>query len=223
MSKKLIWILGITLVVILFLAACERSAVEPESLATTTGGSGLPTVALPDAYKTQTTSGRYTALALTMMPGAPLATSGTPTSTSYWDATSTSGVTIPTLTGTIGVPSAPTLTPGLPETYTLQKGEFPYCIARRFNIDIDELLAFNGLTKTQLYPEGLELKIPKTGNPLQEPRALKPHPTTYPVAFGDTIYTIACDFGDVDPLYLAAVNGISAPYTLSTGTVLNIP
>ena len=38
-----------------------------------------------------------------------------------------------------------TPTPGRPATYVIQDGEFPYCIARRFNVDLadaaDSLMA----------------------------------------------------------------------------------
>jgi len=222
MSKKLIWMFTLALAVMFIFTACERSAVAPET--SPTQGAGAATVALPDAYKTQTTSGAYTALALTMQPGAPVATSGTPTATRYWDPTTTSTTAglLPTLTGTTVVAAA-TPTPGLPATYTLQKGEHPYCIARRFNLDISELLNLNSLKETDLFPEGLVLKIPATGNTFVGERTLKPHPTTYPVVMGDTIYKIACAFGDVDPIYLAAYNGLVAPYALTTGAVLNIP
>ena len=224
MLKKYIWVFTLALVALFGLAACERSAVAPESSPTEETGSGVSTVALPDVYKTQTTSGAYTALALTMQPGAPIATSGTPTATRYWEPTTTATTAgfMPTLTGTTIVAAA-TPTPGLPATYTLQKGEHPYCIARRFNLDITELLSLNGLSESDLFPEGLVLKIPATGNTFIGERVLLPHPTTYSVVLGDTVYKIACAFGDVDPIYLAAYNGLAAPYTLTTGTILNIP
>ena len=224
MSKKHIWIFTLVLVAVFILVACERSAVAPESTPVGDGEDDLSTVSLPDAYKTQTTSGAYTALALTMQPGAPVATGATPTSTRYWDLTTTpttSGL-LPTLTGTVVI-IVPTPTPGVPDSYVLQKGEYPYCIARRFNVDIEELLSLNGLKETDMFEEGLELKIPKTGNTFVGTRALIPHPTTYSVVMGDTIYKIACAFGDVDPIYLAAYNGLVSPYALTTGKVLNVP
>ena len=223
MSKKFLLIFSLALVAVFILGACERSAVSPES---TPGGDagGLSTVSLPDAYKTQTTSGAYTALALTMQPGAPVVPGGTPTNTRYWDPTTTpttSGL-LPTLTGTVAV-IVPTPTPGHPSTYILQEGEYPYCIARRFNVDQSELLSLNSLTETQILQPGFILNIPSTGNPFVGARTLIPHPTTYTVQMNETIYKIACAFGDVDPLYMAAYNSLVSPFTLTSGTVLNVP
>jgi LysM repeat protein len=111
-----------------------------------------------------------------------------------------------------------------PSTYTLQKGEFPFCIARRFNIDPDELLALNGLTRSQSYfTPGTVLKIPQAGKAFPGARALLAHPTQYTVLSGDTIYSIACKFGDVDPLAIASQNGLQPPYTLTVGSQISIP
>ena len=116
----------------------------------------------------------------------------------------------------------PTATPGLPTTYTLQEGEFPYCIARRFNIDPNELLSVNNISG--FVSPGTTLTIP-TGStwPAEFERALIAHPTTYNVLAGDTIYKIACQFGDVDPNDIIVANNLEDPYTLTPGQVLNIP
>jgi LysM repeat protein len=81
----------------------------------------------------------------------------------------------------------------------------------------------NGLASGTTVRPGTELRIPQTGNPFPPPRALLPHPTTYTVLAGESIYQIACKFGDVDPMMIALANGLEAPYTLTAGTVLNIP
>ena len=111
----------------------------------------------------------------------------------------------------------------VPDTYTLQRGEFPFCIARRFNVDPAELLQINGISSYSIVQTGMVLRIPKTGNPFPGNRALQPHPAKYTVGGGDTIYTIACAFGDVDPDAIAYVNGLTAPYRLSVGQELQIP
>ena len=110
-----------------------------------------------------------------------------------------------------------------PATYTIQKGEHPFCIARRFNINQSELLSINGLGLNSKVPVGFTLKIPQTGNPFVTDRALIKHPAQYTVKAGDTIYTIACAFGDVSPDMIALANNLQSPYSLSAGQVLQIP
>jgi LysM repeat protein len=132
-----------------------------------------------------------------------------------------------TPTATLAV-SGSTLTPvpsgPRPATYTLQPGEFPYCIARRFNVDPDELLSINSISGGTIYYAGLALKIPQTGNPFPGNRMLRNHPATYTVASSDeTIYGIACIFGDIDPATIAQENGISAGAALTAGQQLRIP
>jgi len=142
---------------------------------------------------------------------------------------------IPTLTPTATLAvsgstavSVPTSTPvpvgSRPSTYTLQRGEFPYCIARRFNVDPDELLSVNGISDGGIYYAGFALKIPQTGNPFPGARSLRNHPTTYTVTSSDeTVYGVACVFGDVDPSTIASANGISVAAALSAGQTLSIP
>jgi LysM repeat protein len=110
----------------------------------------------------------------------------------------------------------------VPETYTLHKGEFPWCLARRFNVDATTLLNTNGLSGSQ-YFAGLKLTIPKGGAAFQGERALISHPDTYTVKSGDTVYSIACDYGDVWPEEIAAQNGFTVGDALTAGTTLNIP
>ena len=110
-----------------------------------------------------------------------------------------------------------------PATYALQKGEWPICVARRYNLDLDTFFAANGLTMNSRPAVGTTLKIPATGTWNSGARALKTHPATYTVKSGDTIYTIACDFGDVDPNAIVVANALAAPYTLQAGQVLQIP
>lgn len=117
----------------------------------------------------------------------------------------------------------PTSTPGLPSTYVLQAGEFPFCIARRFNVNPSELLSSSGLNTNSTFYAGMTLNIPQTGNPFNGERALKAHPTTYTVSARDTIFSIACQFGDADPNAIAFANSLSAPYTLTPGKTLQIP
>lgn len=108
--------------------------------------------------------------------------------------------------------------------YVLRAGEYPYCIARRYNVDPDALLSASGLTSPDIYYAGLKLVIPQNG-PFPGARSLRAHPGTYTVVSGDeTIYSIACLFGDVDPNGILSSNpSINASSKLTAGQVLQIP
>ena len=126
-----------------------------------------------------------TAVALTA--GTPLAveapgTEITPDSNVTATATPENFSPVDSATPTLGniTPSAtqplPTVTTNRPASYTLQKGEFPYCIARRFNVDPAELLSLNGLASGDIYYPNLTLTIPQSGKPFPGTRALRSHP-----------------------------------------------
>lgn len=118
-----------------------------------------------------------------------------------------------------------TVRDGIPATYTLQKGEFPFCIARRYNVDPYELLKINGLAPGQIYYAGRVLTMPTSGAVFPVARALRTHPANYTVtSTSETLRSVACVFGDVDPSALASANGLaSADAPLTVGKVLSIP
>lgn len=134
----------------------------------------------------------------------------------------------PTSTATLAVGGSGTSSTSVPvgsrpASYTLQKGEFPYCIARRFDVDPAALLNLNGLSSGDFYYPNLTLKIPQSGS-FPGARSLRNHPGTYTVAAADeTVYSVACLFGDVDPGAIAQANNISASAALTSGQQLNIP
>jgi LysM repeat protein len=166
-------------------------------------------------------------------PGAPTATTAAGTGTA---ATLSVGVTsgattampatvVPvTRSATAQVTVAiPTTSSVRPATYTLQFGEFPYCIARRFNLNPDSLLAANGLSSNTPVNPGLTLTIPQTGS-FPGDRALHHHPDTYTVDSSDTtIFGVACYYGDVMPQSIASANGLSLSSSLTIGQRLTIP
>jgi LysM repeat protein len=231
--KKLTLVLIAALM--LALPACTRSASTPPP------GTGTPGTGTPGAGTVQpTTNATEDPLAIlaqgatqtamvaagTVLP-TPTLPGGTPVATQ-------GGAVLPTATlGTGGLPAAtPVGTPAptypiptlvKPATYTLQPGEFPYCIARRFNVNPDELLSMNGLSGGTLFQPGMTLNIPQTSLTFPGERALIPHPASYVVVSGDTVYSIACKYGDVDPLAIAAANGLQPPYTITVGQTLQIP
>jgi len=241
MSKKLYVLIAITLTAVLFLSGCLRSASQVPAQATPTKSSpfnmAAPTgLSLVQLYGTQTAQvlspqSGSTPASLTSLPSPTpnpfaLGTQATPNSLT---ATALPPTGAPTAIGTLPTPTTrfivPTATPGRPASYTLQSGEFPFCIARRFNVNPSELLTLNNLpSNPPLLSPGTVLQIPQTGNPFPGERALHPHPTTFTVSDpNQTIYGVACYFGDLDPTSIAAANGLVAPYTLHTGQILNIP
>ncbi len=136
--------------------------------------------------------------------------------------------------GETTVPAQPTNTPEptevipvptitRPAEYTLQEGEFLYCIARRFDVDPNDLLSANNLGENDLLSPGDTIQIPQDSVWVGAGRVRNPHPTTHTVTAGETVYSIACFYGDVTPEAIIAVNLLEEPYDLTPGQVLNIP
>jgi LysM repeat protein len=183
-------------------------------------------------------AGTATAAVLTTSPGAPAASTATlaPGVTPLAvTATNTPLVSVnPTTTATLAVanstpvnggPTATQIPAGsVPASYTLQSGEFVYCIARRFNINPDDILALNGIVDSQTIYPGLTIKLPQTGNPFPGDRMLRNHPASYTVSTSDeSVYSVACAFGDIDPARIAQANNISVGASLTPGQTLTIP
>jgi LysM repeat protein len=190
----------------------EQFAKQTEAAQTAAAGGGTP--AAP-------TSGTPQAETATNTPGVDVATATlTPAANIATPTNSNSAAATP-------VAAATSVPPGSrPATYTLQVGEFPYCIARRFNVDPDALLQASGLTAAQAnnLSAGTVLTIPQGAGGFPGSRALRAHPATYTVASGDeTMYSIACLYGDVDPNAIASANGIAVSAKLTLGQTLNIP
>ncbi len=228
-TRRFLSIVVILILAASMLAACSRSANKaPASKATATKGNfpslgKTPSVSQQDAIKTQT--------AIAKQNLNPILGEATSTATQVPPApTSEQPVVQPTATSPAPQPtqpvvsvSIPTVTPGLPTTYKLQKGEFVYCLARRFNIDPAAMISLNGLTSGETLYEGMTLKIPQNADKFPDGRALKSHPAKYTVVSGDTIYSVACKFGDVEPWAIALANSLAAPYTLTAGASISIP
>ena len=219
-------------VLVLALTACTRSASTPPPGTSDENGANLVVPLTPNATTDPMVVlqlvATQTAMALSGASGTPMAPTFTPMITSTPDPNNPALPTpTPVTAGGSTQPVAPvayaTSTPGIPATYTLQAGEFPYCIARRFNVNPDELLALNGLSGGQTYSPGLTLNIPQTGHTFPGETALIPHPATHTVASGETVYTIACKYGDADPNEIIAANGLQSPYTLTVGKQISVP
>jgi LysM repeat protein len=246
MKNKYLFIFILIITLALGLAACTRSASQPPESGDESGSS-IEAVGTADPMKVLEGQATQTAVAKQELEDAvepesgedATSTEGETEETSAEDAategeTDTEGSQEDTMGGTseeddeeVGGGQEPVEEAKeykVPDSYTLKSGEFPYCIARRFNIDPIELLSANGLSlNAQVYP-GTTLTIPKNAGEFNlGPRSLRDHPTNYTVLAGDTIYSIACLFGDVDPRAIEDVNGLGAGETLSAGQVIKIP
>jgi LysM repeat protein len=234
--------LAALLLIAVMLSACTQSVSNVPQNTPTVIGTGLfvspfPSEGNPMALIEEFAKGTATAAAAQTQaaggtPGTPSSTVGTPAtalsgtpSTPTNSIAATTAVVIVTQTTPIVTPGGPTPTQApKPASYTLQKGEFPYCIARRFNVNPDELLTINGLSNGQIYYPNLSLKIPQTGNPFPADRSWHDHPSTYTVSSSDqTVSGVACYYGDIDPAAIAAANGISVGAALTSGQTLTIP
>lgn len=112
-----------------------------------------------------------------------------------------------------------------PSTYVLQKGEWPICIARRYDLDLGTFFANNNMNMNSKPAAGTTLRIPASGNWSANygARSLRQHPTSYSVVAGDTVNTIACKFGDVTPEAILAVNNLANASDVQPGITIQIP
>ena len=229
----------------LTLSACTRAASSAPA-ATATPKTNFPKPVATTGMNAIEIAGTQTAVATAGLP-MPTSAAGTPApgtnptftplagvnQTSVAPTTQAGGSTAlpsPTVgtaaTTVVGTPvviatAGPVTKPG---TYALHQGEFPYCLARRFNVNPDTLLSLNGLSPNQsYYTPGTVITIPQSGGPFPGTRALKSHPAQYLVQSGDTVYSIACEFGDVDPMAIVSANNLSGNYTLTSGSSIQVP
>lgn len=216
------WLVFFTIIVVLLgLAACTRT-LSPEAQITPSPEEGAP-AETSDVMEqiwqlaTQTAMAQQGQAGADQTPAAPQETETTVAETE----TAPAPTETPAPTATqITVPSP---TPGIPDTYTLKSGEFPFCIARRFDVNQYDLLNLNGLSLNSRPQTGFTLRLPPPSSDFSGNRTLRAHPTTYTVGAGENIYEVACKFGDVSPEAIAAANGLEKPYNIQPGQTLQIP
>ncbi|MBW8012475.1 MAG: LysM peptidoglycan-binding domain-containing protein [Chloroflexi bacterium] len=206
-KKQLILILVITAA--LSLGACSRASSPPPTPTPTPGDSVIQVIFEQATLTVQAAAGNVVNPPETSGNN-PLAIDPTPTSS--W----------PIVTATPTTSSVPVGPQTVPTSYTLHEGEFPFCLARRFNINFDTLMSANGLVG-DTFSVGQTLTIPQGAGPYVGVRARSPHPTQYTVGSSDTFYSIACKFGDVYPEAIAQANGMGIDAVLTVGQTLQIP
>lgn len=195
------------------MAMIEEFAKQTAAAQTTVAGGAPGTPSTPSAILTTTPQAATTGTVIT------------PQSNVISTPTSTPAISTPTNANTnANVPPPGTAVPAgtRPKEWILQAGEWPYCIARRFDVDPDALITASGLINPDIYYVGQKLIIPQSGS-FPGPRVLMPHPATYTAAADDTVYGVSCKFGDVYPDAIAAANGISVAAKLTAGQQLKIP
>lgn len=110
-----------------------------------------------------------------------------------------------------------------PQSWAVQGGETIYCLSRRFDVDPGDMLAINNLYAGSMLSIGDVLEIPQSGAWPTDDRSLLAHPDTWNVSPGETVYGIACAYGDVWPEQIIQVNGLKEPYDLTGISTLQIP
>ncbi len=213
--KKTSLIVPIVIISALLFSACTMSASTPPPVTPTTNLSEIARQATETAIAKTPKAGE------TQVPEATEESMTDPTA-SVSEAVEPTDIPEPT-TAAVETEESEVYEYAAPDSYTLHEGEFIYCIARRFNIHPEDLEVYNGYESgTLLYP-GDTLQIPSGSRDWVGDRALQYHPSNYTVIYGDTLFSIACLYGDVDPRAIAAANDVDIDQVMTPGTVLQIP
>ncbi|HKJ37787.1 MAG TPA: LysM peptidoglycan-binding domain-containing protein [Anaerolineales bacterium] len=220
-----------TLLLVAFLvSACQQPYSTPPAVTNTPmDPNSLFSTPLGEPDSMQDVENFITQTALAGEPGAAVATA-TPGDAAVATETSTPIIDLnPTATATQAVAVATTAAAPAASgsEWILRNGEFPYCIARRYNVDPTDLIKASGLSSPDIYYEGQKLIIPQnsTWPASLGSRTLLNHPSTYTVTGNSdlTIYGVACKYGEISPASIAQNNNLSVDAALTVGQTLNIP
>ncbi len=215
--KKSYYLLLVPLIVVLALAGCVRKASTPP--ATTPQVIDVANTPLP--VDQQILSATMTAQAIMQEFNMPTQIVQNPQGTPQ---VITQVPPTPIPVGTATPTPLPTMMPMTrPTTWTVQGGETIYCLARRFDVDPEDMLAINNLSSGSMLSIGDVLDVPQTGSWPTDDRSLLDHPDTWNVSEGETVYRVACAYGDVWPEQIIQLNGLKEPYDLTGISTLQIP
>ncbi|MBM7614250.1 LysM peptidoglycan-binding domain-containing protein [Alkaliphilus hydrothermalis] len=128
------------------------------------------------------------------------------------------------------IPSKSTITPEV-NKYTVVKGDTPWIISQKFNVNLQQLMQQNNLKEGQSIYIGQILSIPKgtsitpdnTGSTVPPASGVNTKTTTtHIVASGDDLWSISIKYGIPFP-ELKQVNGLTDRSVLRVGQKLTIP
>lgn len=108
-------------------------------------------------------------------------------------------------------------------TYTVQRGDWFYAIARRFGVSVPALIQANPSANSNVVYPGQVLNIPCGGTSPAPPGGVPaPGGNSYVVRPGDTLFSIAVRFGTT--VYAIQIaNNLPNPHFIYVGQVLSIP
>jgi len=215
--KKQAVLIPIILITSIVLSACTMSASTPPPVTPTTNLSEIARQA------TQTAIAKTPKAGETQAPDGTETAQETPAETSAAEPTAAPNTATPTSSPATETAGDVTTEYAVPDTYTVKSGEHAYCLGRRWNIHPDDMLAVNGLGRDDILYPGLSITVPNNARSFPGQRPLRFHPDTYTVQPDDTLYSIACYYGDVDPRAIAAANDIDIDQSLTSGQTLQIP
>lgn len=205
----------LALISILLFSACTRSASKPPAY-DPNQGEPYPTFASVDEQIRYATSTAAAIISRYNLPteivqnalGTQIVVTSTP---------------VPTATPT----PTPTVTPvtlAAPQKWDIQKGETLECLARRFDVSLEDLMKANPDVDAHNLKIGQTLTIPQNSKwPGDRSTNQWPRPDIWTVSPEETVYLIACSYGDVWPEEIIQLNNIQDPNDLSGYTQLQIP
>ncbi|MEA4811293.1 MAG: LysM peptidoglycan-binding domain-containing protein [Anaerolineaceae bacterium] len=221
MSKKFWYSLGLMAVMLLAFVACERPASKaPVAVPQTTSGAKTP---LPPADPN--------GIAATQTAQAVISKFNMPTSiVTNAQGTKVAITQVPPTLAPIGTQPTPTnQAPGQflatkPAEHVIAKGETVMCLARRYDVNPDEIISLNKLENPGSLSIGDKLKIPASGKfPGDRKANFYERPDIYNITGETTASEVACWYGDVYPEEVMQANNLKSN-DLPAGTkTLNLP
>lgn len=114
------------------------------------------------------------------------------------------------------------------QTYTMQPGDYLICLGRRFNVSLSQMMAQNGISDPDELGVGDTVVFPRSPKEWSlldgyGRRTLIIHPASYTIQDGDTLFSIACQYGDVRPEDIAIQNKLVLGEPLPVGSTIVIP